>query len=150
MWIKSWQKSWVRYLIDEITKAIAKRIYELFGSEYEVYVDKVEQGLKEPCFYILCVMQDKEIFSQLRHKRRTVFDISYFPKTNQTSELHEASGKLMDGMCYIELTDGNKIRGTEMAIETVDGVLHFQVEYNYIALEDVPKAELMKDIEVNQ
>lgn len=136
-------------MIDEITKAIAKRIYELFGSEYEVYVDKVEQGLKEPCFYIFCVMQDKEIFSQLRHKRRNVFDISYFPKTNQTSELHKVSGKLMDGMCYIELSDGSKIRGTEMAIETVDDVLHFQVEYNYIALEDIPKAELMKEIEVN-
>ncbi len=37
-------------MLNDIMDAVTRRLNELFGDDYEIYTDVVEQGLKEPCF----------------------------------------------------------------------------------------------------
>lgn len=124
------------------------RLHEIFEENYEIYTDTVEQGLKEPCFFILCLNQSKEILTQFRFKRQNSYDIHYFPKSKQAIEISSVTDKLFDGMCFIR-TDIGLLRGTKMQAEISDGILHFQVQYNYICREENPQEEKMKEVEVD-
>ena len=57
--------------------------------------------------------------------------------------------RLMYGLRYITLPDGDLLRGTSISYEAVDGVLHFFVNYNMIV--NIPK-ELpnMETLKINQ
>ena len=39
-------------MLNEIVQGIARRLNAAFGDDYEIYQNKVEQGLQEPCFFI--------------------------------------------------------------------------------------------------
>ena len=39
-------------MLNEIMNAVTRRLDELFGDGYTIYTDGVEQGLKEPCFFV--------------------------------------------------------------------------------------------------
>ena len=39
-------------MLNDIMDAVTRRLNELFGDGYEIYTDAVEQGLKEPCFFV--------------------------------------------------------------------------------------------------
>ena len=45
-------------MINDIIIGISNAIYAEFGSDYEIYVDDVKQGLNEPCFFIkACLLE---------------------------------------------------------------------------------------------
>lgn len=134
-------------LPSNIITAIAIRLYQIFGAGYEIYTDTVEQDWTEPCFLILCLSQTKEPLSQFRFKRQNKYNIQYFPKSSQAKEISNVTDQLFDGMCFIQ-TDSGLVRGTKMQAEVTDGILHFQVQYDYICVEELPQNEPMKKIEV--
>lgn len=37
-------------MTNDIISAICKALYQVFGAEYKIYKESVEQGLEEPCF----------------------------------------------------------------------------------------------------
>lgn len=39
-------------MLNEIVKGIAVQLNAVFGDGFEIYQNNVEQGLKEPCFFI--------------------------------------------------------------------------------------------------
>lgn len=135
-------------MTSNIAAAIAIRLHQIFGADYEIYTDTVEQGLKEPCFFIFCLNQSKEPLTQFRSKRQNTYDIHYFPKSTKAEEVSNVTDQLFDGMCFIQ-TDNGLLRGTKMQAEVTDGILHFQVQYNYICVEDLPQNEAMEKVEVN-
>lgn len=135
-------------MTSNIAAAIAIRLHQIFGVDYEIYTDTVEQGLKEPCFFILCLNQSKEPLSQFRFKRQNTYDIHYFPKSTKAEEVSNVTDCLFDGMSFIQ-TNSGLIRGTKMQAEVTDGILHFQVQYNYICVEELVQNEPMEKIEVD-
>ena len=42
-------------MINSIIEAISISLNEEFGDGYEIHMEEIKQGLKEPCFFIACL-----------------------------------------------------------------------------------------------
>ena len=42
-------------MINSIIEGISASLNAEFGDDYTIYTENVEQGLKEPCFFISCI-----------------------------------------------------------------------------------------------
>lgn len=134
-------------MINDIINAISIRLYEVFGDGYEIYMNDVEQGLTEPCFLITVVDYSKEQLLQQRSKRLVPFDILFFPSEGK-SQCHEVVDQLMNELDMIELLNGDKMHGTDIKSEIVDGVLHFFVNYNFMATVEKEQLDSMESIDI--
>ncbi len=137
-------------MLDQIINGIAQKLNQVFGDETEIYIDEVEQDLKEPCFLILCIDGGQEQGVGPLYFREQAFDIHYFPqsKKQSTREINSVLGLLYEELEYIEVS-GNLVRGTEMKHEVIDGVLHFFVHYDIWLRKVIEPDPAMEEIEVN-
>lgn len=131
-------------MVDNIIDGISIKLNEVFGDEFNIYGEDIEQGLTEPCFFITCIAASSNQVVGKRYEYKQVFDIHYFAKQ---SEVHEVAHQLYSALEYITL-DGNLIRGLNMHYEVSSGILHFFVNYNYQILK-VSKQDAMEVIELN-
>lgn len=134
-------------MINDIINAISIRLYEVFGDGYEIYMNDVEQGLTEPCFLITVVDYSKEQLLQSRSKRLVPFDILFFPSKGK-SQCYEVADQLMNELDMIELLNGDKMHGTDMKSEIVDNVLHFFVNYNFMATVEKERLDSMESMNI--
>lgn len=134
-------------MIDLIIKAISIAIHAAFGSGCKIYAHSVEQGLEEPCFLIQLIDYNKEQLLGSRSIRRLPFDVLFFPSQGE-GQCWEVAEKLMDALNIITTVDGDKFAGSKMESNLVDGVLHFRVNFDYIASVSDAKENNMEDIEV--
>ena len=117
-------------MINKIIDGISVAINSTFGEPYEIYTEAVEQGLKEPCFSILCLNPTFERVLGKRYFRNNLFCIHYFPSSNEKrAECSSVMETLLQTLETITV-DGVLIRGTNMNAEISDGVLSFFVNYN--------------------
>lgn len=117
-------------MVSKIIDGISIRLNEVFGDDYEIYSEEVPQDFKEPCFFILPLNPSQKQIVGQRFYKNNPFDIHYFPKEeNSNSDIYYTAEILFQALEYITV-DGDKLRGTKMHYEKVDGVLHFFVEYN--------------------
>lgn len=118
-------------MINEIIKGISKALYTEFGEDYRIFSESIEQGLKEPCFFILCINPTHELFFWRRYFRENDFCIHYFPKSEhrKREECQEVAERMMECLEVVSAADV-QIRGTKMKYEMEDGVLHFFVNYD--------------------
>lgn len=119
-------------LLNEIVKGISIALRNEFGEDYEIYKENIEQGLKEPCFSILCV--SPKIIKGLgeRYERNNMFCIHYFAKNKQfRMECLEVFERMADCLEYITVS-GDLVRGLNIRSEeiTEDGIMHVFVDYN--------------------
>ena len=135
-------------MIRDILDGISIKLNEVFGNDYNIYADNtVEQGLIEPCFFISLINSTNIKFIGDRNYRKYPFDISYFALNDgDNTELLEVGEKLYSNLDFITLTNGNMIRGSNMNYEIIDGVLHFQIEYN-VFLQKQKELEYMEDVQ---
>ena len=125
-------------MINKIIDGISKAINKEFGDDYEIYTEEIEQGLKEPCFSIVCVNPTNNLFRHNRYFRKNKFCIHYFPSSKEKRlECQQILEKLYLILEYIEIkeiferkTITSKTMGTEMNGEYDDGVLHFFINYD--------------------
>jgi hypothetical protein len=94
-------------------------------------MEEIQQGLKEPCFFISSVNPTFRHYMGKRYLRQSQFVIQYFPesKDNANAECDEVAER----MCWcLEVIDasGGLVRGRKMKYEIVDGVLNFFVNYD--------------------
>ena len=54
-------------MIKEIIEAISIALNEEFGDSYTIYTENVKQGLKTPCFFVLCINPTNKIFRGKRY-----------------------------------------------------------------------------------
>ena len=135
-------------MLNETIDGIAQKLNQVFGDGYEIYIDEVKQGLKEPCFLIVCVTGGQEQVIGALYKRQQAFDLHYFPKEKQiTREINSVADTLNMELEYITV-DGNLIRGTKMKHETIDGVLHFFVNYDMRVRKVVDPDPFMEDLTI--
>lgn len=132
-------------MINEIVNGICLALNSEFGDEYEIYTETLKQGLKEPCFSIVCINPTQEQFLGKRYYKANCFCIHYFPSSADTNaEINTVREKLFNALEYITV-DGDLIRGTNMTAETDDlGVLNFIVNYN-LFVKKVQETTAMED-----
>lgn len=134
-------------MINDIMNAISIRLHEAFGDGYKKYLNDIEQGLKEPCFLITVVDYSKEQLLQSRSKRSVPFDILFFPSQGK-AQCYEIADQMMNELEFITLLDGDMMHGTNMKAEVVDDVLHFFVNYNFIATVTKEQLDSMESIDI--
>ena len=101
------------------------------GAGYKIYQNDVEQGFKEPCFFIAVLKPDISPLQKNRFMNRNPLDVHYFPTSGRNNaELFTMAGDLMECLEFITLPNGDVLHGTSMSYEVQDGVLHFFVNYN--------------------
>ncbi len=133
-------------MINELTNGIAAALHEEFGDRYSIYTEDVEQGLREPCFLVACVSPKSSLFLGRRHYKENLFLVQYFPESREEPrrECMEAQDRLYDALEWI--TAGGRPRnGTGMEGECADGILHFQVSYNFF-VEKTEVGEFMETL----
>ena len=138
-------------MLNEIMNAVTRRLDELFGDGYTIYTDGVEQGLKEPCFFVQFLEPSEKPMIGRRYFRQTDMCIQYMPGDipQIAMELNRVSDILMDGMEYITLSDSNLLRGTGRSHRSESGVLSFFVSYNMFVVKGQPQEESMEELSAN-
>ena len=136
-------------MIQSIIDAICLAIHSEFGNDYEIYTESVEQGLEEPCFFILCLNPTKERFLGNRYFRTNQFCIHYFAHSdNKRMECIEVLERLSEALEFINV-DGDLIRGTATTNQFNDGVLQFFVNYDLFTFKKSDEDDSMNDISHN-
>lgn len=132
--------------IKELIDAIAEALFQEFGSGYEIYTEKVEQGLTEPCFLIRCLNPTKNVFLGRCYKRTNQFSIQYIPSTAEVyDECASVLERLFECLESVKLS-GKPIHGMELQGEVTDGILTFTVNYDGFVLK-TEDHEVMADFE---
>lgn len=136
-------------MLNDILNGVNARLKELFGDEAVIYTDAVEQGLKEPCFFVGFLEPSEKPVIGRRHFRSTGMYIQYLPgnPAQINRELYRVSDILMDGMETITLQNGDTLRGTGRSSRVSDGVLNFFVSYNMYVIKDAEPSPDMEEIE---
>lgn len=123
-------------MINSIIEAISTSLNAEFGDEYSIYTESVEQGLKEPCFFLFCINPTNRVFLGKRYFRTNKMCIQYFPtdKDRENEECNKVAERLFSCLEYITVS-GDLLRGTKMKCELIDGVLNFFVNYDMFVYE---------------
>lgn len=144
-------------MINKIIDGISKAINEEFGDDYEIYTEEIEQGLKEPCFSIVCINPTNNLFRQNKYFRQNKICIHYFPSSKEKRlECQQVLEKLYLILEYIDIEEVfegvktiNKTMGTEMNGEYSDGVLNFFVNYDMYVNKLEEKTTSMNSFDYN-
>lgn len=118
-------------MISEIITAISKRLGAMYA-DCTVAIDHVEQGLREPCFFIDLLEPSRTPLLGQRWRQENLFDVQLFDSEAGNVRLYAVAEELFGGLEYITLPDGGLLRGTQMRFTVEDGVLHFFVTYAVI------------------
>ena len=123
--------------MQDIKNALIKKL-SLFTPEYPVYDEAVEQGMQQPCFFVLLLEGSQARGINRRYQRFNPFDVHYFPDRDSKAPREEC--ELMAERLYSELEYvsgySGMYRGTKMRYEIVDGVLHFFIQFNVHLIRD--------------
>lgn len=118
---------------NSIIEAISTALDAEFGEKYEIHMEEIKQGLKEPCFFIVSLNPTTELFLGKRYFKTNNFCIQYFPESaKKQRECNDVAERMNWCLEYI-IVDGDKCRGTKMHHEVVDGALNFFVNYDFFA-----------------
>lgn len=123
-------------MINSIIEAISVSLNGEFGDDYEIHMEEIKQGLKEPCFFIACLNPTNNLFMGKRYERTNQFCIQYFPKSDEVQrECNGVAERMYDCLEYITIDgDIKPIRGSGMNHQVVNGVLNFFVNYDFFTV----------------
>lgn len=117
--------------MQDIKNAVIKKL-SLFTPELPVYDEAVEQGMQQPCFFVLLLESSQAREIDRRYRRFNSYDIHYFPDPDAAAPREACelmAERLYSEVEYVTGSEGG-YWGTSMRHEIVDGVLHFFVQYN--------------------
>ena len=136
-------------MIQSIIDGIIKAIRTKYDKSYRIYTDSVEQGLQEPCFFIVPVSPSAHREISNRYKRFYPFMITYFPSTDElNTECNDVCDTLLEIMHDID-TDIGVIHAFDAPSgQIVDGNLQFEVQYQLFANKVEIKTDEMTDVKV--
>ena len=137
-------------ILDDIVKGISSTIKKEFLS-MEINVNEIEQGFKEPCFFIKMLKLDEKQIIGERYFRRYFFDVRYYPDRNKKSQsIWEVADSLQDILELITTPKGHLIRGADRNAEVEDNVLHYSVSYNMFVIKPKNQEEHMENLQQKQ
>lgn len=128
--------------IGAITSAVSTTVYNAFGDGYEIYTDRVMQGLHEPCFLVSCLSGTRNVDLGRRYARTAQFSVQYFPKIEgDSAEINTVLETLMETLENIKV-DGTLIHGNDVISTPHDGMLTVTVNYDYFVLREEEQIEM--------
>ena len=133
--------------IKELIDAIAEALFQEFGSAYEIYTEKVEQDLSEPCFMIRCLNPTKNVSLSSVYKRTNQFAIQYIPSTTEVNEECQSVLERLFECLEDVILSGKTVHGTELHGEITDEILTFTVNYDGFVLK-TEEQTAMEDFEI--
>lgn len=117
-------------MINKVIDGICLALNEEFGDDYTIYTESIEQGLKEPCFFVQCINPTNNLFRGDRYRRTNQMCIQYFPSTrDEQTECNAVAERMFNCLEWIDV-DGLQM-GLDMHSEMVNDVLNFFVDYNF-------------------
>ena len=133
--------------IQNLMDAIAEALFQEFGSDYEIYTNKVEQGLEEPCFMIRLLNPTKNLHLGRCYKRTNQFSIQYIPSTSEAQEECISVMERLFECLENVILHGKPVHGTELHGEIIDGIITFIVNYDGFVLKKEEQNN-MEDLEI--
>lgn len=140
-------------MTEDVIKALAKALNKALAvrkKEYTIYIENVEQGLKQPCFFIYCKDYKNELYRGKRYRISTDIVIEYIPPDTKddrdtNKNVNNILPKLYDITEMIEV-NGNMLRGLGRSVENTDGGVIFNVkfEYFYYKTDEFEKMKVLK------
>ncbi|WP_308009276.1 DUF6838 family protein [uncultured Fusobacterium sp.] len=141
-------------MINGIIAGIATAISNEFGDDYTIYTEEIEQGFKEPCFFIQSITAAERQFLNRRYKFNQSFVVQYFPKSKKTpnEEMYKIASRAIGALEYIEqlgTEESTILRGVDRSYRIIDGVLNLFVDYNFFAYLEIPEEAFMEILNGN-
>lgn len=115
---------------------------------FPVYADAVEQGLSEPCFFVLPISSSEQKLLDRRAFRDVSFDV-HFISHEKREKLEVIASELYPLLRRITLLDGSQVNGLDLHHEIIDGVLHFFVRFKVVIkypAESVDMQEILQQV----
>ncbi|MEG2521255.1 MAG: hypothetical protein RSA49_00065 [Anaerovoracaceae bacterium] len=130
-------------MLNKILKAICKSLGEEFGEGYNIYEQKVEQGIKEPAFLVRAFKV--EIQGKLFEikKLRCSFEITHF--CNDLALKFDAIGGMNESLRNVIVED-RPVKFFNVNIETNEDILHCFADCTLDICNDSNVMELMEEI----
>lgn len=133
-------------MINRILDGLSNALYTEFPA-CAIHSEQVKQGLEEPCFIISVINSLEKPLLKDRTQREIQFVIHYFTK-GDNSERYDIASRLYQKLAFVNLLNGDVVRGWDLSHEIVDEVLHFYVTFKPI-VRPVPGAiDLMDEYEL--
>ena len=135
-------------MVNEIILGIAEKIRTAYPeSGHKLYTESIEQGFKEPCFFVQLITQSQMQRLGNRYMETYSFDVQYFPNENgsENEECLGVSEELYELLEYITV-DGDLLRGTSLNSRVQEKVLHFFVDYTVPIVRIKAKDEKMEGV----
>lgn len=141
-------------MVNGIIGGIAAAISNEFGDDYTIYTEEIEQGFKEPCFFIQSITVAERQFLGRRYLFNQSFVVQYFSKEDKTSneDMYLVAERMMRALEIIEQIgedETNKLRGTSRNYRIIDKILNLFVDYNFFAYLEIPEEAFMEILNGN-
>lgn len=137
-------------MINQIIDGVVAALDDAFGDDYPIYTENIEQGLEEPCFSVICKSPSEKQKLGKRYFKQNLICVHYFSTSaGGNRERNSIIEKLFSIMEYITC-EGDLLRGTNMDVHTEDGVVIFNVNYNFFVHRVEREQETMDDLEVRE
>ncbi|GCD83670.1 hypothetical protein PTHTG4_27340 [Parageobacillus thermoglucosidasius] len=132
-------------MMTALRNAIISKLKTVFP-DHKIYGEKVEQGLKKPCFFITVLPGDFIDLGKSMQQREITIDIQYLSKEETNAKNIEMADLLNDLFQKITF-DGLTVNVIERRFEIVDDILHFFLDLDIILmLKDTEQYDLMQEI----
>lgn len=139
-------------MINHISNGILKALHNEFGDDHEYYTENVEQGLKEPCFFIQSLGSTSSLVRGQMYKVNSSYSIQFFTDSSQkVMDCNIISSRLFICLRIIDVNtklDNFKLRGKNIKATIKDNVLTVTLDYVYL-LNDVVVKSKMGNMEPN-
>ena len=137
-------------MIQSIINGIIKAIRTEYDKSFRIYTESTEQGLIEPCFSLLCLNPSTDRQMGNRYMRYFPFMITYFPSSDEPVAECNAVCETLFGLLNDVETDIGVVHafGTPGG-KVVDGVLHFDIQYQVFAQLEVDLGDRMNELAVD-
>ena len=122
----------IQEVIDGVIAAIRTE-YDV--AQYKIYTETVEQDIKQPCFFVMCLSPHSQKQTAVRSRRYYLVEVTYFPQSEETpvQECAQVYEELVDCLTDISV-EKVVVHGDEISGNVVDGLLHFQITYDLFLL----------------
>jgi hypothetical protein len=135
-------------MLNDIKNGLAAKINEVFGEDYRIYTEEIEEELQKPSFFLLFLTPKQKQVIGKRYFKTYPMVIRYLPSTvNKNEEMNAVADRLYDALEYISVGD-SLLRGTNINHEVIDGVLRMYVEFNMFVLKKTVAEELMENAQL--
>lgn len=99
--------------------------------DMNIYGEKIEQGFKEPCFFVKLLNGESTRELNRRFMRYQSFDVHYFPPQPYNRNAWDMAEEL-SSLFLTLVVDGETYLVTGVNYEIVEDVLHFFFDVNFM------------------